>query len=1038
MEPAGIVGLVASCVGLGARAVASAKELDDFITSYRAANKSVAKLANQLRLFAVSVEQLEKLLDGQPTVSDQLKNTIRSSMRDCDDIIGDLEEHVKKVISSSDGSKGLALTSKIRLLWSQSSVGKEEQTLHRQLQTVMLLISLVRENDAAKQNSVLGQPGSRKTFAKSARDARSIREGKDTNSISTSISSSSRWSSSTNTEVEFDIDEEILKSGPYVANYRALLAKSMTDGQKPPSVQMQPKSNALTPKRLEKKTEEHGPKNAAVLPKPVRKRSTAAFVSSPRRFNEPFDKVAVMKALQSHRPGTMKQPLSAPIEPPPEMWHETQKLEDRPLDSVKDIIFPSLSPHFDLRWTPFGGWMLMKPASLTGSVDEESDVLVPLKTSPEEPKPNFDDVFLKKLMDASFPPLASSPPWSPEKTKFVFAETRFVPRSPVKYFQHDLSDDEDLNDLCDACEEGNFKWAKYLLEEKTIQVNGSGRDPEGKSPLHLAVETGRQDIVDLLLDHSARPNILDKKRHTPFLYAIERVINDGMSLDIARSLVSRGASLSGLLGPRPLVEAISRGHLALAEFLLEVGEARDLENEVGEHVFSIAVASGRVDLIKLLLEYDYARCRGDRMGREPLLVATMRGRQDIVQLLMQHNVNQRGCDHDGYSPINYAVKRILESNDDLGLARLVVRSGTLHAPNGCPLILMAVAASHLELVKLLIKHSADCDQEWDGLSPLGLAVKKRDLDMVSALVHLGKARIDKLNKNKTSPLLDSVRRDDVEMVSSLLETEHEPICDAHSNCPQTPLSAACCKDNAEAAKLLLNWEVWVGGLSEGPLRSKPRGAGKGKMWFEFGDMAMESYTPLHVAARVSPGMTRLLLDAEAAVMSTAAVRCQGSDMTIHGVTPLHLAIGPSAEILITDGRANVFSKDSRGRTPLFWAAGFLASDRGSENLQAVEANLAQGAPVNLRDRHGLTSLYLVAEGMIDGTIFDHTMPMDTLRSYISIARTLLAAGAKTNICAEDGTETIKDIFTNVLEWSLPRVPELRYELEQLQKDLGLS
>ncbi|KAM6511135.1 hypothetical protein FALCPG4_016137 [Fusarium falciforme] len=150
MEPAGIVGLVASCVGLGARAVASAKELDDFITSYRAANKSVAKLANQLRLFAVSIEQLEKLLDGQPTVSDQLKDTIRSSMRDCDDIIGDLEEHVKKVISSSDGSKGLAFTSKIRLLWSQSSVGKEEQTLHRQLQTVMLLISLVRENDAAK------------------------------------------------------------------------------------------------------------------------------------------------------------------------------------------------------------------------------------------------------------------------------------------------------------------------------------------------------------------------------------------------------------------------------------------------------------------------------------------------------------------------------------------------------------------------------------------------------------------------------------------------------------------------------------------------------------------------------------------------------------------------------------------------------------------------------------------------------------------------------------------------------------------------
>ncbi|RSL57447.1 hypothetical protein CEP53_006460 [Fusarium sp. AF-6] len=280
------------------------------------------------------------------------------------------------------------------------------------------------------------------------------------------------------------------------------------------------------------------------------------------------------------------------------------------------------------------------------------------------------------------------------------------------------------------------------------------------------------------------------------------------------------------------------------------------------------------------------------------------------------------------------MTRILESNEDLGLARLVAGSGTFHAPNGCPLILMAVAASHYELAKLLITHNADCDQEWDGLSPLGLAVEKRDLEMALALVHLGKASIDKLNKNKTSPLLDAVRRDDLEMVWSLFETEHELIFNAHSNCPQTPLSAACCNDNVEVARCLINRDVWVGGLSEGPLCSKPRGSDKGKMGFEFGDMAMESYTPLHVAARVSSGMTRLLLDAEAAVSSTAVVRCQESDMTVQGVTPLHLAIGPSAEILITDGRANVFAKDSHGRTPLFWAAGFLVSDRGSENLQA--------------------------------------------------------------------------------------------------------
>ncbi|KAM5344422.1 hypothetical protein ACJ41O_012958 [Fusarium nematophilum] len=208
MEPVGVVGLVASCVGLAARAVQSARELDDFIKSYRGADRSVSKLATQLRVFALTIDELEKLLDGSTIVSDALRETIRSSIQDWGDILGELEEHVQKVVVRSDGSKGLPFAAKIRVLWSQGLVAKEEQTLNRQLQLMMLLMDIVRKNDAAKQDSTLREPGSKKTIAKSARDARSIRLGRDTNSISTSVrSGGSNWPSSENTEVELAVDE---------------------------------------------------------------------------------------------------------------------------------------------------------------------------------------------------------------------------------------------------------------------------------------------------------------------------------------------------------------------------------------------------------------------------------------------------------------------------------------------------------------------------------------------------------------------------------------------------------------------------------------------------------------------------------------------------------------------------------------------------------------------------------------------------------------------------------------------------------------
>lgn len=147
MDPVGIVGIVASSVTLAARAVTTAKELEEFIRSYRAADKSVARLANQLRVFAGTVDELDNLLDGDAIVSQHLRDCIGSSLQDCDDVLQELENDIKHVVSRKKDARGrpLAFTSKMRLLWSQGSVNKEADRLQMQLQTLLLLTSCVRQ-----------------------------------------------------------------------------------------------------------------------------------------------------------------------------------------------------------------------------------------------------------------------------------------------------------------------------------------------------------------------------------------------------------------------------------------------------------------------------------------------------------------------------------------------------------------------------------------------------------------------------------------------------------------------------------------------------------------------------------------------------------------------------------------------------------------------------------------------------------------------------------------------------------------------------
>lgn len=146
MDPISIISLVGTCVALSARVVVTATSIDEFVKSYRGADRLAASLATTLRVFGESLTQMRSWLEQEPAVSSNLRRTIKGSVDDCEVVLADLEEHVNAVLRSSRGSTLTSLTfgRKLKHLWNASSVAKHETRLNSQVQTVMHLINFVK------------------------------------------------------------------------------------------------------------------------------------------------------------------------------------------------------------------------------------------------------------------------------------------------------------------------------------------------------------------------------------------------------------------------------------------------------------------------------------------------------------------------------------------------------------------------------------------------------------------------------------------------------------------------------------------------------------------------------------------------------------------------------------------------------------------------------------------------------------------------------------------------------------------------------
>lgn len=207
------------------------------------------------------------------------------------------------------------------------------------------------------------------------------------------------------------------------------------------------------------------------------------------------------------------------------------------------------------------------------------------------------------------------------------------------------------------------------LLDKGVDLNARSPDRNRYTALHWAAQEGHEQIVELLLQRGANP-------------------------DLRSSRATKQAT--------PLSICAARNEIAVARLLLHSGANPNIANGYGWTPLHNACDYGHVDMVKLLLAHGAdIEARNERQ-RTPLHCAVFQNREAVVEVLVQQGADLNARALFQRSPLGFAVGRWGPTSP---LAKLLKEQGATRGATPRTVLLalrdLCVAGGKLCLVVLL-------------------------------------------------------------------------------------------------------------------------------------------------------------------------------------------------------------------------------------------------------------------------------------------------------------------------------------------------
>lgn len=184
-------------------------------------------------------------------------------------------------------------------------------------------------------------------------------------------------------------------------------------------------------------------------------------------------------------------------------------------------------------------------------------------------------------------------------------------------------------ELIAAAGRSDLKAVERLLKEG---ANANTRDVLSLRPIMHAARNGSTEIMRMLLDRGADPNV-KSQGFTPlgiaalngFHYVAELLIKAGARLDT-----------KGDNGFTPLMNASLMNHKRTVEVLLRHDPDMELTNREGMTALSIAASEGHTESLEAMLKHGVDPNLIDRNKNPPLFWAVFRGQRGAVRMLLEY------------------------------------------------------------------------------------------------------------------------------------------------------------------------------------------------------------------------------------------------------------------------------------------------------------------------------------------------------------------------------------------------------------------
>ena len=353
-------------------------------------------------------------------------------------------------------------------------------------------------------------------------------------------------------------------------------------------------------------------------------------------------------------------------------------------------------------------------------------------------------------------------------------------------------------DLTAAVRRGDLAAVRSLLDQG-LPVGGEPGGDANMSTLHLAVKHGRTDVLKLLLERGANPDVMSDVI----------VTEDGEEFMLPRSPLHVAAQLGRL----EMIELLAAANGNLNIRGTHVGDAHDQTNsvEAGSTASPSEVAKhyGQMEAFALLYQLN--------AERDNLVRLVEKGDVEAVREQLAQGGDPNQWDHRGWSMMHYAA----QGGSIPMFAMLVEHGGDLQRPTsvGNAPLHFAAWKGHRDLVAWLLERGARVRThtragKWTGWTPLHVALLEKHKAVVQLLLDHN-ARVGPVKPGWPAPLHAAAQGGDPELIRLLVERGAEVNTEiSHTRRDEqnftdyiqrglTPLDVAVREGRLEAAKVLL-------------------------------------------------------------------------------------------------------------------------------------------------------------------------------------------------------------------------------------------